>query len=218
MAYVMGSVPMFECLIRREYTRNLEDGHGDYLPAVAHAVRSVRGHSLWFQCILTQKHAGCAFLVPMEALCWKECAKPFDLTYVMPWDCFSSDFGVAVLDFVGRGGVQVLPSRQRGQYRFTIDWVGSDLAEHPEQHKSAHVCFLESGLIGAFPNNRLIWEDPAFWTATKEMPDFRSLGGEFRAEGNQRMMRAPAPVKPAVVEEKIEPVVQPVSAVLEAAE
>ncbi len=191
MAYIMGPVPFFECLVRREYTRDLDDGHGEYMPAVAHGIRSVRGHSLWFQVIFTKEHAGAAFLLPIEALCWKPCPKPFDMTYSMPWDCFSSEFGVTVLDFVNRGGVQVLPSRMRGQYRFTVDWAGSDLAEYPEQHKSAHVCFLENGLIGAFPNNRLLWDDPAFWTTTAEVPQFKSLGGEFRAEGNQRLMRAP---------------------------
>lgn len=194
MAYVLGSIPFFECLVRKEYTRNLGDGHGEFLPAVAHGIRSVRGHSLWFQCIFTAgAEAGAAFLVPIEALCWKPCGRPYDMTYVMPWDCFSSDFGVVELDFVKRGGVSVLPMRCRGQYRFTIDWAGSDLAEYPEQHKSAHVCFLETGLIGAFPNNRLLWDDPAFWTTTREKPDFVSLAGEFRAEGNQGMFRRREP-------------------------
>lgn len=198
MAYILGSVPFFECMIRREYTRNFEDGHGEFLPAVAHAVRSLRGHSLWLQCILTQEHAGAAFLVPIEALCWKPCEKPADMTYVMPWDCFSNEFGVVEIDFVKRGAVAVLPDRVPGQYRFTIDWAGSDLAEYPEQHKSAHVCFLESGLIGAFPNNRLLWSDPAFWSTTTEKPDFRSLAGEYRAEGNQQIFRT-APAERGVV-------------------
>lgn len=195
MAYIYGDIPFFECLVRREYTRNLEDGQGEYLPAVAHAIQCKRGRSLMFQCIFTDKHAGCAFLLPIEALCWKPCARPFDLTYVQPWDAFSDTFTVVEASFVARGAVQVLPARQRAQYRFTLDWSGSDLADHFEQHKHLHICFLESGLIGAFPNNRLIWEDPAFWTATKEMPDFKSLAGEYRAEGNQRLMRVP-PVKP----------------------
>lgn len=188
MAYIYGDVPFFECLVRREYTRNLTDGHGEYLPAVAHAVRSIRGHSLWFQCIFTQRHAGAAFLLPIEALCWRPCDKPDAMTYVQPWDCFSETFTAHQSSFVGRGAVAVLPDRVPGQYRFTIDWAGSDLAEYPEQHKSAHVVFLETGLIGAFPNNRMLWSDPAFWTVADEKPDFISLAGEFRAEGNQRLM------------------------------
>lgn len=190
MAFIYGSIPFFECLVRREYTRDHEDGHGQYLKAVAHAVRCVRGHSLWFQTILTDQFAGAAFMVPIEAIVWKPCERPEALTYVQPWDVFSSTFGVCEAEFVARGAVHVLPDRVKAQYRFTIDFTGSDLADHVEQHKHLHVCFLENGLIGAFPNNRILWDDPAFWTATTERPDFKSLGGEYRAEGHQSLMRA----------------------------
>ena len=36
MAYVIGSIPYLKCLVRREYTRNLADRHGEYIPAVAY--------------------------------------------------------------------------------------------------------------------------------------------------------------------------------------
>ena len=196
MAYIYGSVPFFECLVRTEYTRNHKSGHGEYLPAVVHAVRCVRGHSLWFQAIFTQQHAGCAFLLPIEALVTKPCPS-VETRVVEPWDAFSSEFGVCADPFVARGVVEVSdpevrwpsgelrwPSRRvRAEYRFTIDFAGTDLAEHPEQHKSLHVVFREDGLIGAYPNNRLLWHDPAFWTVTTERPPFESLGGEYRAEG-----------------------------------
>ena len=189
MAYIYGDVPFFECLVRREYTRGMQDGHGEFLPAVAHAVQCKRGRSLLFQCVFTQRFAGASFLLPIEALCWQECPAPEAMTYVQPWDCFSETFTVHEASFVARGAVVVLPGRLSGQYRFTIDWAGSDLADHFEQHKHLHVVFVEGGLIGAFPNNRLLWCDPAFWSVTDEVPDFRSLGGEFRAEGNQSMLQ-----------------------------
>ena len=162
---VIGSIPFFECLVRAEYTLgNGVERRGEFLPAVAHAVRVVRGQSLQFQVIFTEgSEAGAAFLLPIEALCWKPCERERDMTYVQPWDCFSSEFGVCEIEFVRRGAVEVLPDRRKGQYRFTIDYVGSDLAEHFEQHKAAHVVFIDGGLIGAFPNNRLLWSDPAFW-------------------------------------------------------
>ena len=186
--YIYGSVPFFECLVRAEYTRNRRDRHGEFYPAVAHAVRCVRGHSLWFQCIFTARHAGAAFLLPIEALVWKACL-PMPTSVVQPWDTFSSDFGVSVDTFTARGAVEVLPARVRGQYRFTLDFAGSDLSEHPEQHKALHVVFREDGLIGAYPNNRVLWHDPAFWNTTTERPDFESLAGEFRAEGNQEIFK-----------------------------
>lgn len=185
MSYIYGSIPFFECLVCAEYTRNMKDRHGDYYPAIAHAVRCVRGHSLWFQCIFTDRYAGAAFMLPIEALVTKPC--PYvDTKVIQPWDVFSSDFGVSQDIFTHRGAVSVMLNglvRKNGQYRFTIDFAGTDLAEHPDQHKALHVVFLDDGHIGAYPNNRLLWHDPAFWVTTTEKPDFVSLSGEFRAEG-----------------------------------
>lgn len=182
MSYIYGSIPFFECLVRAEYTRDLNDRYGEYYPAIAHAVRCVRGHSLWFQCIFTNQHAGASFMLPIEALVTKAC-EPIDTCVVQPWDVFSSDFGVSQDTFVHRGAVTVIPENVRAQYRFTIDFAGSDLAENPDQHKALHVVFRDDGLIGAYPNNRLLWHDPAFWKTTTEKPDFVSLSGEFRSEG-----------------------------------
>lgn len=200
--HIYGSIPFFECLVRAEYTRNRKSGHGEYLPAVAHAVRCVRGHSLWFQCVFTERHAGAAFLLPIEALVHKPCP-PVPTAEVQPWDVFSSEFGVSADTFAARGAVEVLPARVRGQYRFTLDFAGSDLSEHPEQHKALHVVFREDGLIGAYPNNRLLWSDPAFWRVTDERPPFEALAGEFRAEGNQELF-APAPVKTGEAQEALD--------------
>lgn len=184
MSYIYGSIPFFECLVRAEYTRDRKDRHGEYYPAVVHAMRCVRGHTLWFQAIFTDRHAGAAFLLPIEALVTRPCdSQPVDTAIVQPWDVFSSDFGISQDTFTDRGAVSVLPARVGGQYRFTIDFAGTDLAEYPEQHKALHVVFRDDGLIGAYPNNRLLWHDPAFWETATERPDFVSLSGEFRAEG-----------------------------------
>lgn len=187
MSYVYGSVPFFECLVRAEYTRDRKDRRGEFYPAVVHAVRCVRGHSLWFQAIFTERYAGAAFMLPIEALVTSPDADVPITSVVQPWDVFSSDFGVSQDTFVNRGAVTVLPERVGAQYRFTIDFAGTDLAEHPDQHKALHVVFRKDGLIGAYPNNRLLWHDPAFWTTTTERPDFLSLSGEFRSEGKPPM-------------------------------
>lgn len=198
MPHIIASIPYFNCYVRREYTRNLKDRHGEFIPGVAYGVRCVRGHSLWFQVMLKEPEdgspndtGGASFLLPIEALVHAPCPKPDDMTYVQPWDVFSSDFGVCAFDFVARGAVFVLPDKRPGQYRFTLDFTGSDLADDPDQHKFLSVAFLEGGLIGAFPNNRLLWRDDAFWKVLDHRPDFESLGGEFRAEGHQHVMQQP---------------------------
>ena len=196
MPYLMHSIPYFRCFARREYTVDMQRYEGEYIPAIAYAVRCVRGHSLWFQTMLCQpidgspnNTGGASFLLPIEALVHSPCAPAGNMTYVQPWDCFSSDFCVTTLDLVSRGATLILPERRPAQYQFTIDFTGSDLADDPDQHKSLHVMWLQGGLIGAFPNNRVLWEDSAFWEVMDEQPDFASLAGEHRAEGNQHIAR-----------------------------
>lgn len=207
MPFIMGSIPYFHCFVRREYTRNLIDRHGEFVPAVAYGIRCVRGHSPWLQTMLMEPEApspnstgGAAFMVPIEAVVHQPCPMPEDMTYVCPWDVFSSTFGVVELEFTARGAVFALPEKRPGQYLFTVDFSGSDLADDPLQHKSLHFCKLEGGLIGAFPNNRLLWRDDAFWKVMDQRPDFQSLSGEFRAEGHQSLITPRKPQRPPLRE------------------
>lgn len=188
MADIMGNVPYFRCYVRGQYLRDRKRGHAEFVEAIAYGVRCVRGASLWFQCALGEPYGGAHFLLPIIALCHKPCDEPAEMTYVQPWDCFSSTFGVVEFDFVKRGEAYVMPERRPGQYRFTIDFTASDLADDMEQHKHLHVIFQASGLIGAFPNNRVLMPDAAFWPMMDQKPDFESLNGEFRAEGNQHLL------------------------------
>ena len=188
MSYLADKIPFFRCLVRREYTRNRKDRHGEYIPAIAYGVRCVRGQSLWFQCMLMEPDdgspnntGGASFLLPIEALVTKPCDLPTYMDYIQPWDVFASDFSVCTFDFLG--ACYVLPDKMPATYTLTIDFTGSDLADDAEQHKSLHICFLENGLIDAFPNNRLLFRDDAIWTMMDSKPDFVSLGGEFLSEG-----------------------------------
>jgi hypothetical protein len=190
VSFIIGSCEKwFPGFIRREYTRNLQDGYGDYYACFIHGLRVIQGRSLKFQCVLSDEAvAGAGFLAPIEAFCWKipdePRAKgvPVDMTYVQPWDSFSSTFGVHEFDFHRRMKALILPSRVPARYRFSIDFAGSALSEYGEQHKHLHIMELEDGQIGAFPNNRVVWCDPAFWEPLTERPDFIALGGEYMAE------------------------------------
>lgn len=192
MAEILGNIPYLRCKVRGQFLRDLKRGDGEFIDAVAYAVRCVRGSSLWFQTALGEPYGGVHFLLPIQALCWAECDPDSDMTHIQPWDCFSSIFGVVELDFVKRGEAYILPLRRPGQYQFTIDFTGTDLADDPEQHKCLHVIKLASGHIGAFPNNRVLMPDSAFWPAmdAAAQPDFESLSGEYRAEGMQALMSA----------------------------
>jgi hypothetical protein len=77
----------------------------------------------------------------------------------------------------------ILPERRPATYWCSLDFAESSLAENTNQHKHLHLFLMQDGSIGAFPNNRVIWDDPAFCRTTEDKPDFTSLWGEFRAEG-----------------------------------
>ena len=191
--YIIGSLrPWRYGYLRREYTRSLTDGHGEYYFCAIHGLRVIEGESLWFQCVLTEQHAGAGFLAPIEAFCHaaapieafepRKAGEKVDMTYVQPWDSFSSSFGVHQFEFHRNMRAQILPDRRPATYWCTLDFAESSLAEDTTQHKHLHLFMMGDGSIGAFPNNRVIWDDPAFCKPTEARPDFTSLWGDFRAE------------------------------------
>jgi hypothetical protein len=182
MPYILGSIPYFRCLVRKEYVRDLKDGHGDYLEATAVGVLCVRGDSLQFQVVLHEPLAGCAFLLPIEALVTKPC-EPASTKAMQPWDCFGSDFGVCELTALRRGALRLMKDNCLAEYRFTLAFTGNDLSDDPAQRKFLHVVFREDGVIGAYPNNRCVFLDRAMYGDLTEKPEFLTLTREFRAEG-----------------------------------
>ena len=184
MSYIFDKLPHYiKGFVRREYTRNLVDGHGDFIPAVFVGVRCVRGLSLQFQAwFVNGSAAGACYLVPIEACVVKPCPMPIK-RLIQPWDTFSSEFGIGRIDLFHRSRVYVLPDRAPARYEFTIDFIGTDLTEDPEQHKHLHLVRFDAGHLGGFPNNRLLFEDLAFMNAVADKkPDFVALSHEFFSE------------------------------------
>lgn len=190
MAYIFGNIkPYFRCLLRREFTTDCRRYHGEYVPVIAHAVTCRSANSLWFYVSCLDPLGGALWHVPIQALVDKPCPMPEDMTYVQPWDCQADLFSVDEFDFLKHGAVEILPKRIKGQYIRSVAFAGSGLSEDSAQSKTLHLCRLETGPIGAFPSNRLLWSDPAFWDVMEERPDFESLHYEARAEGNQHLFR-----------------------------
>lgn len=190
MSYLIDNIPYFYCMVRREYTQNLKEGHGEHLKALAIAAWCRRGRMLGFQVIFLGKDhedkpnntGGAMFSqVPIEALVWKDCNFQ-EPKYIQPWDVFSENFAVVTFELLKDSICYVLPARMPGRYMFTIDFTRSDLADDPDQHKQLHVIKMDAGHFGAFPNNRLIFQDPPFWKIGEETPRFQALAPEFRSE------------------------------------
>lgn len=180
MPELNANVPVFDCLVRKEYLYDLEEHHGEYETVTVFGLASVAGRALGFH-VLTERGAQIARL-PLSALTFKEHAPHLPLHYLQLWDCFAYD--VAVIDFswLSEMRVQViLRDRQvyGGIYMFTVDWFGNNDSEEPGEdgHKNAHVTQLECGCIAAQPNNRMIWHEPSVITSPcnlrrGERPDY----------------------------------------------
>ena len=53
MAFLTSSIPYFKAWVRREYTKNLEEYHGEFLHAMVIGVTTMPNRTLSFQVIFT---------------------------------------------------------------------------------------------------------------------------------------------------------------------
>lgn len=183
VSYIFDAIPYFRCLVRREFTTNLKRHKGKYLPAIAVGVRMQRGLSIYFQVWFQEYAAGAMFLVPIQAICFKPLPQPHP-NVVQPWDVFSPHFTCARIELFHRRRAYLQPGNLEGRYLMSFDFTGNELADDLEQHKHLHLIRMDRGWLAAVPNNRVLIEDMAYLDkgATKERPDFESLGTENFSE------------------------------------
>lgn len=178
------NIPPIECYIRAEYLYNLESHHGELIEGTAFAVKSTQGNALLFN-VMT--NIGAVYdKLPISALVNFEKADaphwPFHVLQL--WDCFSYNPHVSQFMFLKNKRCMVMLKngrKEEGIYRFTIDWdadssnrVTTSYAEEPSQHKSAHVIELLSGNFCAYPNNRILWNEPSMVAEPFEhIPDYK---------------------------------------------
>ena len=53
MAYLQSSIPYFKAWVRREYTKNMQEYHGDFLHCMVIGVTTMPNRTLSFQVIFT---------------------------------------------------------------------------------------------------------------------------------------------------------------------
>ncbi len=189
MSLFLASIPFFDVLVRREYTRDLKDGHGDYLSGKAFGVQCRRGRMLGFQVAFdgydqadnAVPSGGAMFILPIRALCSRPCNEA-DIPDIAPWDCLSDEFSVVTLELIEEMRVHALPLRLPGRYMFSVQYGRSDLADDATQHKQHHVCRLDGGWFACLPNNRLLLDDAALFKPTTDRPDFLPLSHTFSGE------------------------------------
>ena len=75
MSYLISNVPHFKCWVRKEFTCNHTNYHGEFLHAIAFAVNTIPDRSLSFQVVFTgcdedeNVHGGAMWArMPIQAL------------------------------------------------------------------------------------------------------------------------------------------------------
>ena len=122
MSYLISNIPHFKCWVRKEFTANHQDYHGEYLHALAIAVNTIPDRSLSFQVVFTgceielddqesSVHGGAMWArMPIQALIadipLEDWGEPMEDHLAQPWDCESRDHSVVVMDRVSSSPCQ----------------------------------------------------------------------------------------------------------------
>jgi hypothetical protein len=203
MAYLISNIPHFKCWVRKEFTANHEQYHGEYLHAIAIAVNTIPDRSLSFQVVFTgideedNVHGGAMWArMPIQALIadipcdtWGE---PMEDHLAQPWDCEARNHSVVVIDRVSSSPwiAKIDNNFYRAKYMFTVDYTGNSIADCPAQHKQSHVLYITEdckwkGNFVALPNNRVRATSPALWVTGEGPPDFAPSQYLHSAEGHE---------------------------------
>ncbi len=209
MSHLISNIPHFKCWVRREFTANHSNYHGEFLHAIAFAVNTIPDRSLSFQVVFTgceteyddweegNIHGGAMWArMPIQGLVadipLEEWGDPMEDHIAQPWDCESRDHSVIVMDRVSSSPwlCKIDGKFYTGKYMFTVDYTNNEIADCPAQHKQSHVLYITEdcewkGNLVALPNNRVRATSPALWVTGEGAPDFTPSQTLHSAEGHE---------------------------------
>ena len=213
MAYLTANIPYFKVWIRREFTHNHRNYHGEFLHGLAIAVTAIPDRSLSFQVVftgcedeenrVTSPHGGAMWArMPIQSLVADEELEQFPPRipnhFVQPWDCSSRHFSIVRYDRTSSSPwiVKIDGQFYNAKYYFTIDYTNGDeitsLGDDVAQHKQSHILAITNGefagQIVAQPNNRVRVTNPALWVTGSGAPNFIPSQHEFAAEEDESYM------------------------------
>jgi hypothetical protein len=158
----MVDTPYTTAYIRNEFLYDQQQGKGEFTLCTVFGFRAEPMRTPYFSVML---ECGAQWArIPIHALCSKPCPE-MSLQIACWWDSFSRFCEVREMQFlrnhrvkaIGRDGVQ-----RPGVYLFSVFWANGGWSEIPDQSKDHHIIALDSGHWIAYPNNRLLWQDPSW--------------------------------------------------------
>ena len=196
MATLITNVPPVKVWVRKEYLRDLRDGHGEYVLGYWVSVKSLPGRCFYFETYLPEYGAIFDKLPISAFLAWDSDSPqaPENPTPDLPieelqfWNCFSYDITTLEKNLTYSAGWEVRTKTNgsiTGDYLFTIDSRSSadiSFSETPDEHKSFNIIALQNGQIAAYPNNRCRVIDPSLSPESLKTPDFLVSSRYFNVE------------------------------------
>jgi len=193
MAELICNLPSEDVWVRKEYLRDHQDGHGEFVAGVWVSAKSIPGRAFYFETYLPEY--GALFdKLPISAFLHKKKTPSPDLPLnnLQFWNCM--DYGVVAVykQFIGSMDFQVL-SRDHGpltgSYVCTLDNYHSDInavdystSETPAEHKSHNLLKLDNGQFCLYPNNRMRVYDNSLTPQEPLTPDFKVSTVEYQVE------------------------------------
>jgi len=200
LSQLICNLPAIHVWVRKEFLRDHEDGHGEFVKGVWISCKSMPGRAFYFETYLPEY--GAMFdKLPISAFTWENKIPEQDLSLpnLQFWNCM--DYGVVAIEkqFIGSMTFEVMTRNAgtfKGKYIATIDNYHSDInsvdystAETPAEHKSHNLIELENGQFGLYPNNRMRIYDNSLTPDKPLMPDFKVSTVEYEVESEDYLAR-----------------------------
>ena len=200
MSQLICNLPAIHVWVRREYLRDHEDGHGEFVKGVWVSCKSMPGRAFYFETYLPDY--GAMFdKLPISAFVSEPETpkKDLELHNLQFWNCM--DYGVVSIhkQFVSSMMFEAYTRDQgklKGTYVATIDNYHADIntidystSETPAEHKSHNLLELENGQFGLYPNNRMRIYDNSLTPDKPLMPDFKVSTIEYEVENEDYLAR-----------------------------
>jgi hypothetical protein len=193
MSTLVTNLPAQQVWVRKEYLRDHQDGHGEFVQGVWIAAKSIPGRAFYFETYLPD-YGAVYDKLPISAFVSSPEAPTPDLPLdeLQFWNAM--DYGVVcvVKQFIASMDFEIRPrvhAPMRGTYVCTLDNYHADTdgpdystSESPSEHKAFTIIELSNGQFAAYPNNRMRVYDVSLTPKEPLVPDFRTSTQFYQVE------------------------------------
>ena len=200
MSCLITNLPATKVWVRKEYLRDLKDGHGEFVEGVWVSAKSIPGRAFYFETYLPE-YAAMFDKLPISAFVSSPETPEvdMDLPNLQFWNCMDYGVRAIVKQHVSTMDFEVYTRNYgflKGKYLFTLDnyhvdpdVIDTNVSEVPDEHKSHNCILLENGQFCLYPNNRMRVFDLSITPETPKNPDFKVSTHIFQVENGIRWGR-----------------------------